>query len=86
MFGILGSVSLGLIYVLRYVIVGRTLPGWLTLVLLLILFSGFNFMAFGIVGEYLLRILQCAHDTPQYLVRHTLVSSEESPGATTELS
>jgi dolichol-phosphate mannosyltransferase/undecaprenyl-phosphate 4-deoxy-4-formamido-L-arabinose transferase len=67
--GIIASSIFGLILLIRYLTGGITVPGWITEVLLLVGISGFNFFAFGIVGEYLLRILQTVYDTPQYLVR-----------------
>jgi dolichol-phosphate mannosyltransferase/undecaprenyl-phosphate 4-deoxy-4-formamido-L-arabinose transferase len=67
--GILLSILLGTVYSVKYIQGEVKVAGWTTLVLLLILLSGFNFFAFGIVGEYLLRILQSAYGTPQYQIR-----------------
>ena len=67
--GILASVVLGGIYLARYLVGGVGVPGWTTMVLLMIGIAGFNFFAFGVVGEYLLRILQTVQGNPQYLVR-----------------
>jgi dolichol-phosphate mannosyltransferase/undecaprenyl-phosphate 4-deoxy-4-formamido-L-arabinose transferase len=70
--GILASAVLALVLAVRYLTGGITVPGWTTLALLLVVLSGFNFFAFSIIGEYLLRILQQVNRTPQYLVRETL--------------
>ncbi len=67
--GILFCVTLGIFYFVRYLHGGVRVSGWITLVLLLFTLSGFNFFAFGIFGEYLLRILQNSHQVPQYRVR-----------------
>jgi dolichol-phosphate mannosyltransferase/undecaprenyl-phosphate 4-deoxy-4-formamido-L-arabinose transferase len=67
--GIIASTSLGIYYFVRYLIGGIRVVGWITQTLLLIALSGFNFFAFGIIGEYLLRILQSTHNTPQFLIR-----------------
>lgn len=69
--GIAVSVILGIYYLARYFIVGISTTGWTTLVLLLVSFSGFNFFAFAVIGEYLLRIMQISTSTPQYSVRKT---------------
>lgn len=67
--GIVASAVLGGIYLTRYLVGGVGVPGWTTTVLLMIGIAGFNFFAFGVVGEYLLRILQTVQGNPQYLVR-----------------
>jgi hypothetical protein len=67
--GIVVSLAVGTRIVVRYLQVGVFVPGWLTLALLLVGISGFNFFAFGLVGEYLLRVLQSVQHTPQYVVR-----------------
>lgn len=68
-FGILCSLSLGIVFFVRYMIGGITVPGWTTIALMLAAISGFNFFAFAILGEYVLRILQRTNATPQYLIR-----------------
>ena len=71
-FGILASTAYGIALVVRFVMGGIGVPGWMTLALLLIAMSGFSFFAFGLIGEYLLRILQAAQNTPQYVVRQQI--------------
>jgi hypothetical protein len=61
--------AVGIRIVVRYLQVGIAVPGWMTLALLLVGISGFNFFAFGLIGEYLLRVLQSVQHTPQYVVR-----------------
>ena len=70
--GILASLAYGLALVVRFLTGGISVPGWMTLALLLIAMSGFSFFAFGLIGEYLLRILQSAQNTPQYVVRQQI--------------
>ncbi len=64
------SVILGIVYILRYFIHGISITGWTTIVLLILLFSGLILFAIGIVGEYLMRILEEAKKTPGYYVRN----------------
>jgi dolichol-phosphate mannosyltransferase/undecaprenyl-phosphate 4-deoxy-4-formamido-L-arabinose transferase len=71
-FGIVSSLVYGLVLIGRFIMGGIGVPGWTTLVLLLVAMSGFSFFAFGLVGEYLLRILQSAQNTPQYVVRQQI--------------
>jgi len=65
------------VLVVRYFMGGINVPGWTTIALLLVLISGFNFFAFAIIGEYVLRILQRVNATPQYFVRTRITSTME---------
>ena len=73
--GIVVSIVLAITYFSRYIMGGINVPGWTTIALLLVLISGFNFFAFSLLGEYVLRILQRANATPQYIIRQTFRST-----------
>lgn len=75
--GIFFCLILGIFYFLRYLSGGVRVSGWITLVLLLIIISGFNFFAFGIFGEYLLRILQDSNMIPQYRIREVISNNKD---------
>ena len=77
--GIVASLCFAAILVARYLVGGITVPGWTTIALMLLLLSGFNFFAFAILGEYVLRILQRANATPRYLVRSRAGGAERTP-------
>jgi len=66
-FGI--SITLGMLYLILYVCGSLTVPGWTTLVLLILLFSGINMISLGIIGEYLYRILQETRGATPYIIR-----------------
>jgi dolichol-phosphate mannosyltransferase/undecaprenyl-phosphate 4-deoxy-4-formamido-L-arabinose transferase len=68
-FGIIFSLFFSIALLIRYISGDILLPGWTTIALLLLMISGFNFFAFAILGEYVLRILQRVNHTPQYCVR-----------------
>lgn len=76
--GIAISLVVGIRILLRYLQVGVVVPGWLTLALLLVGISGLNFFAFGLMGEYLLRVLQSVQHTPQYFVRQKVPVPERT--------
>lgn len=61
--------ALSTYYLLAYFAGVITVSGWTTLVLLTLFFSGVIMFSMGIVGEYLLRILQELSKTPQYVIR-----------------
>ena len=63
------SLALGIFYLAKYLSGRIGVPGFTTLLLVLIFLSGFNFLAFGIFGEYLQQILLSVRRTPPYLVR-----------------
>lgn len=67
--GIVISILLAGYFLCRYFFIGIGVPGWTTLLLILLGTSGFNFFAFAIIGEYLLRITQISTQTAQYVVR-----------------
>ena len=68
----LSSVALSFIlvcyYLVRYLKGAIDVPGWTTLVLLILFFSGLILFALGVMGEYLIRVLQEVRRTPQYVI------------------
>ena len=78
--GIVASLVYGLVLIVRFFMGGIGVPGWTTIALLLIAMSGFSFFAFGLIGEYLLRILQSAQNTPQYVVRQRIEGQSREDG------
>jgi dolichol-phosphate mannosyltransferase/undecaprenyl-phosphate 4-deoxy-4-formamido-L-arabinose transferase len=60
---------LGVYYLASYLMGGITVSGWTTLVLLVLFFSGTVMFSLGIIGEYLLRIIQEVRRLPQYVIR-----------------
>jgi len=72
--GLLGigvSALFGCVILFRYFFGQIAVPGWTTLTLLLVGLSGFIFLAFGIVGEYLQQILEIARGSPSFVLRAT---------------
>jgi dolichol-phosphate mannosyltransferase/undecaprenyl-phosphate 4-deoxy-4-formamido-L-arabinose transferase len=73
--GILLSVVFAIVLLVHY-FQGGVVPGWTSIALLLVMLSGFNFFAFAILGEYMIRILRRVNATPQYFVRTRLSASK----------
>ena len=67
--GIAVSVLLAGYFLCRYFFIGIGVPGWTTLLLILLGTSGFNFFAFAILGEYVLRITQVTTQAQQFAIR-----------------
>jgi hypothetical protein len=71
-FGLLSMFSafaLGVYYLTLFFLGRINVPGWITLVLLVLFFSGVIMFSLGIIGEYLLRITQEVYKIPPYLIR-----------------
>lgn len=63
------SATLGTYYLIAYLRGAITVSGWTTLVLLILSSSGIIMFSVGIIGEYLLRIIQEVHRIPQYVIK-----------------
>ncbi len=64
---------LGFLYAI-YVIIGKflynnSIEGWTTLIVLLMIISGFNLISIGILGEYIARIYDEAKARPLYIIK-----------------
>lgn len=77
--GIVASAGVAIGLVIHY-LGGGVVPGWTSTMLVIVLLSGFNFFAFAILGEYVLRILQRVNATPQYFVRARVTSAKREEG------
>src|SRR5512135_931684 len=56
--------------VIDYFARGRVVPGWTTIVVGLMLFSGIQLIGLGVLGEYVSRIFEEVKGRPLYVVRH----------------
>ncbi|MCX5589848.1 glycosyltransferase family 2 protein [Alcaligenes endophyticus] len=63
------SFSYGLFVLLKYFVYGEQVRGWVSLITVVLFFSGVNLMSLGIVGEYIASIFVEVKDRPLYLVR-----------------
>ncbi|WP_461883041.1 glycosyltransferase family 2 protein [Fusicatenibacter sp.] len=63
------SIILGVYYLIKYLCLGSPVQGWTTLVLLITGYSGLLLLAVGIIGQYLMNILDETRKMPNYTVR-----------------
>lgn len=63
------SVVLALFYLIRYFAYGVSVEGWTTLVLFMLAYNGIILLSIGIIGEYLMHILDEAKKMPNYVER-----------------
>jgi dolichol-phosphate mannosyltransferase len=60
---------------------GLGVPGWTSLVILNIFFSGVVLVCLGLIGEYVGRIFEEVKRRPLYLVKRTLGASSRGEGS-----
>lgn len=63
------SMILGLYYLVRYFMFGVSVEGWTTLVLILLAYNGVVLLSIGIIGAYLMHILDESKKMPNYVER-----------------
>lgn len=63
------SILLGSYYLFCYFAFGISVEGWTTLVLILLAYSGLILLSIGIIGAYLLNIIEETRKMPNYTIR-----------------
>jgi len=71
------SFLLAAVVVYRKIVHGIEVQGWTSLFATLLLIGGLLLVSLGVVGEYLLRIIESSENRPTYLVRRRLGFPEE---------
>lgn len=70
------SLILGIYYLVRYFIRGVSIMGFTTLALLVIAYSGLLLFGVGVIGDYLMRILNESKKMPKYFVRKMSIEDD----------
>lgn len=68
-FSCIFSFLLGVYYLIRYFSGRTSVKGWTTVIILILFFFGMTLFAIGLVGQYLIRILNESKKEPNYIVR-----------------
>ena len=63
------SLVMGVITLIRYCMGQITVPGWTTLILVLLASSGLTLLSIGILGEYMMHVLEESKKNPHYVIR-----------------
>ncbi|HUM83163.1 MAG TPA: glycosyltransferase family 2 protein [Lachnospiraceae bacterium] len=63
------SLILGIIYLVRYFAVGTSVQGWTSLILVLLASTGLTLLSIGILGEYMMHVLDESKKMPHYVLR-----------------
>jgi polyisoprenyl-phosphate glycosyltransferase len=64
------ALGYGAYLVIDYFAQGQTVPGWTTIVVGLMFFSGIQLIGLGVLGEYISRIFEEVKGRPLYVIRH----------------
>ena len=76
LFAVLSGLYLLYVLIVDYLILGNTIPGYATLVCLILMFGGLQLAAIGVVGDYLARSYVEGKRRPLYIVRESFSSKE----------
>jgi dolichol-phosphate mannosyltransferase/undecaprenyl-phosphate 4-deoxy-4-formamido-L-arabinose transferase len=68
------SIALSLFYLYKKIFIGIPVPGWTTVVILLLLFGGIFLFSLRVIGEYLIRIINVIEVRPAFIIRKTTPS------------
>ena len=77
-----GALLGGVWFIVEHYTFGTDVPGWATLSVSMMFFSGVQLLSIGILGEYVGRIFDEVKQRPVYLVRHDSGPSDASGGDT----
>lgn len=72
--------AFGAFIVLEHLLYGNPVPGWPTVVVSLMFFSGVQLLSVGILGEYIGRIFTEVKRRPVYLLRESAGSGRIDAG------
>lgn len=70
----------GIIIIIRKFLTPSIQTGWSSTMIILLIAFGIILIVLGIIGEYLGRIYMCINNTPQYVVREYISSSNGDDG------
>lgn len=74
--GLLSLIYVVLIFV-KTLIMGVSVEGWTSLMVVLLFVSSFIMIALGIIGEYLYRALDASRNRPNYIIDKKIILTEE---------
>ncbi len=76
-FTFLVSVILGIIYFIQYLLGMISVPGWTSIILVLLASCGMTLLSIGILGEYMVHILEQSKQMPHYILRQKKIDDTD---------
>lgn len=77
----LGAIGYTLVIILQRLIFGREVPGYASLMVVMLMLGAVQLVSLGVIGEYLGRLYIESKQRPLYLVRERLGFDEAAPAA-----
>ena len=77
MFTALGAILYSIVIIIQKLMGGIVIPGYATLIVLLLFFSSMQLFCIGIIGEYVGRTFEQTKDRPIYIAKEILDSDEQ---------
>ena len=71
--------GLGIFFILKRIMVGSNISGWTSLMVVSLFTSGLILFSVGIVGEYLIRIINGIENRPPFIIRNQNLQSDNPP-------
>jgi dolichol-phosphate mannosyltransferase/undecaprenyl-phosphate 4-deoxy-4-formamido-L-arabinose transferase len=78
------SFILGIYFIIKNLTIGIGVPGWTSLIVVILITNGLILFAIGIVGEYLIRIISGVENRPPYIIRRQYRKHHSSISVTDE--
>jgi polyisoprenyl-phosphate glycosyltransferase len=71
------SILMALYFIIHKLVLQRVVPGWTSLVVIILFLMGMNFIFMGVIGEYLGRIYLETKNRPKYVVKKVFQKNGE---------
>lgn len=72
------SFGMGIFYIIKKLTVGTSTPGWASIIVTILFIGGLILFSVGVVGEYLIRIINGVEQKPSYIVRKKTGEANEN--------
>ncbi len=72
------SLSMAFFFVSKKILKGTLVPGWASLMVAILFLGGLTLLSIGILGEYLVRIINGVERKPSYVVRKKTAENSEN--------
>lgn len=85
----IAAMIFGMIYgtyiVLRYFIIGDLIPGWASLMVVVLTLGGFQLLGLGVIGEYIGNIYEQSKSRPLYFIKGSIGDGAATPADVDEV-
>jgi glycosyltransferase involved in cell wall biosynthesis len=71
-----GSIFYAMYLVFRKLFIGIDAAGWTSLMVVVLFIGGLLLFSVGLIGEYLIRVIQSSEQKPAYIIKHIEINNE----------